>query len=51
MPPPRRAEVPQPPSTDDEHAFEALTEWWKRHGDKIKLHDPWLEFLAKQKVD
>jgi hypothetical protein len=28
-----------------------LQQWWQLHGQRIRLHDPWLETLSKQKID
>ncbi len=25
--------------------------WWREHGEKVRIHDPWLEMLDEQKVD
>jgi hypothetical protein len=32
-------------------SFDSLLAWWKEHGDKLVLNDPWLRILEKQKVD
>ncbi len=37
--------VPLPRTDTDMRA------WWKEHGRKVRIHDPWLEILDKQKVD
>ncbi len=29
----------------------ALRDWWRQYEGRITLHDPWLDLLAKQKVD
>ncbi len=44
---------PQPPRPTNsfEEDLAALREWWATHGDKITLHDPWLDRLASQKID
>jgi hypothetical protein len=48
----KKSDVPQPPAwTRPNERFGRLAAWWKQHGDKVKPHDPWLELLAKQKVD
>ena len=33
------------------NSFESLLTWWKTHGEKLVLDDPWLPILQKQKVD
>jgi hypothetical protein len=43
----RAGRVPQPPR----EGVDALTAWWKEHGDKVVLTDPWLKVLEKQKID
>jgi hypothetical protein len=32
-------------------SFDSLLAWWKKHGDKLVVIDPWLRILEKQKVD
>ncbi|MCI0680755.1 MAG: hypothetical protein L0Y71_01510 [Gemmataceae bacterium] len=31
--------------------FDTLQKWWQENGGRVTLHDPWLAFLAKQKID
>jgi len=31
--------------------FDTLQQWWQQNGDRVTLHDPWLAFLSKQKID
>jgi len=38
------------PEEEAKH-FDYLGGWWKQHGDKVVLGDPWLKLLEKQKVD
>lgn len=48
----RRGGVPLPEIPDDEEQVQAfLLDWWKRHGDRVVLHDPWMKTLEKQKID
>ena len=44
--------VPQPalPKAESER-WEYLNGWWKEHGAKSVLRDPWLKALDAQKVD
>ncbi|MBW8016468.1 MAG: hypothetical protein FVQ82_09790 [Planctomycetes bacterium] len=58
-----KSNIPKPPtvthlrkhSTSDEikiqKAVNDLQVWWAKNRKQIKLHDPWLETLKKQKVD
>jgi hypothetical protein len=44
--------VPQPSlPEDDARRLEYLARWWKAHGEKVVLRDPWLGVLEKQKID
>ena len=44
--------VPQPALPEaEERQWEYLAGWWKDHGGKVALGDPWLKILEKQKVD
>ena len=44
--------APRPEQTmNAANSFESLLTWWKTHGDKLVLDDPWLPILEKQKVD
>ncbi len=48
----RAGGVPQPVAAGHtESSFDALLTWWKTHGDKLVLTDPWLGMLERQKVD
>jgi hypothetical protein len=48
----RAGGVPQPRLPEsEEKQFADLIEWWKRHGDRVVLSDPWLKVLERQKVD
>jgi hypothetical protein len=49
----RAGGVPQPPrlSVRGNGRLEAALAWWKEHGDKVVLTDPWLKILEKQKID
>jgi hypothetical protein len=31
--------------------FDTLQRWWQQNADRVTLHDPWLAFLARQKID
>jgi hypothetical protein len=31
--------------------FDTLQQWWQQNANRVTLHDPWLAFLAKQKID
>jgi hypothetical protein len=31
--------------------FDALQQWWQQNAARVTLHDPWLAFLARQKID
>ena len=44
--------APRPEKTmNAANSFESLLTWWKTHGDKLVLDDPWLPILEKQKID
>jgi hypothetical protein len=45
-----RAPQPAVPKAEGEQ-WEYLAGWWKDHGGKAVLRDPWLKALEKQKVD
>jgi hypothetical protein len=48
----RAGGAPQPaPPGQPASSFDSLLNWWKEHGDKLVLNDPWLAILEKQKVD
>ena len=48
----RRSNVPQPSLPEaEEKQFDCLVSWWKQHGDKVTLRDPWMRVLEQQKVD
>jgi hypothetical protein len=44
----RAGNVPQPPRAGTR---EEMTRWWQENQGKIVLRNPWLELLAKQKID
>lgn len=31
--------------------YDIILKWWNEYGDDLKIHDPWLDELEKQKVD
>jgi hypothetical protein len=31
--------------------FDLLQQWWQQNAARVTLHDPWLAFLARQKID
>ncbi len=44
--------VPQPtPPGQPPSSFDSLLAWWKEHGQRLVLNDPWLGILEQQKVD
>jgi hypothetical protein len=46
------SDAPRPEQTKNAaNSFESLLAWWKTHGDKLVIDDPWLATLQKQKVD
>lgn len=53
----KKSSVPQPTQNvprlgwGDQVDFNALDAWWREHSAKVTLHDPWLETLARQKID
>jgi hypothetical protein len=48
----RAGGAPQPaPPGQPPRSFDHVVAWWKQHGDKLVLGDPWLAVLEKQKVD
>jgi hypothetical protein len=48
----RASGVPQPvPPGQSTSSWNSLLAWWKKHGDSLVLHDPWLGILEQQKVD
>jgi hypothetical protein len=48
----RASGVPQPaPPGQPASSFDSLLAWWKKHGDRLVVKDPWLGILEQQKVD
>jgi hypothetical protein len=43
--------IPQPPNGMNESNYQDLLGWWDKYKEEIKLYDPWLEILKKQKID
>jgi hypothetical protein len=43
--------VPLPTYHAGEGAYDYYQDWWKKHGEKVTLHDAWLAFSEEQKVD
>jgi len=47
-----KSKVKLPPKlTRKEDMHEKMLEWWNENKEKIKLEDPWLPMLTKQKID